>query len=145
MYDNTVTLFNYHAETELWYPTVFKCADIGIYTASSSVKDGKTNSDTVNIIIHCDGNKTFTAYDGTRKTYLKPKVYALCDNPDEHITFKPESDFIYDGEWSDLPPCSENDYESVFYHYMNDKYDGVYLIGSAEYFGLIPHFEIGGR
>jgi len=42
-------------------------------------------------------------------------------------------------------PIADNEYESGLYNDMNSKYDGVYKITTSAFFGLIPHFEIGGR
>lgn len=145
MYQNTITLFNYHEATGLWYPTVLSGVDLGVSTSSNSTKDGKSNNDVVSVIIHCTKDKVFTAADGTEKSYTGAKAYAKCDKPTACITFRPECDFIYDGEWSDLSPVCEDDYESGFYHAANDECDGVYMISSVAFYGLLPHFEIGGR
>lgn len=145
MYQNTITLFNFHEATGLWYPSVFTGVDLGVNNSSRSTKDGKNNGDAVSVIIHCAADKTFTTADGTEKSYTGAKAYAKCENPTACITFKPECDFIYEGAWPDLEPLREEDYESGLYHALNDEYDGVYMISSAAYYGLLPHFEIGGR
>lgn len=144
MYRNTITVFNYHAASGLWYPSVIENVDLIASKASSSTTTGKTNADGVDIIIHCTPEKVITTTAG-RKSYTGPKEYANCANPAERITFTPESDFIYDGVWPELAPVDDVGYDSSLYHTMNDKYDGVYMIASAAYFGLLPHFEIGGR
>lgn len=144
MYQNTITVFNYHESTGFWYPTVIKNADLIEASSSNSTNHGKTNSDTVEIIVNCDSCKRINTICGLKK-YIGPKAYAKSEYPYEYITFKPECDFIFDGEWDDIQVFNENDYESGFYHYMNDGYDGIYMIKSAAYFGLLPHFEIGGR
>ena len=145
MYQNTITLFNFHEATGLWYPSVFTGVDLGVNNSSRSTKDGKNNGDAVSVIIHCTADKTFTTADGTEKSYTGAKAYAKCENPTACITFKPECDFIYGGAWPDLEPLREEDYESGLYHALNDEHDGVYMISSAAYYGLLPHFEIGGR
>lgn len=145
MYQNTITLFNFHEATGLWYPSVFTGVDLGVNNSSRSTKDGKNNGDAVSVIIHCTADKTFTTADGTVKSYTGAKAYAKCENPTACITFKPECDFIYEGAWPDLEPLREEDYESGLYHALNDEHDGVYMISSAAYYGLLPHFEIGGR
>lgn len=145
MYQNTITLFNFHEATGLWYPSVFTGVDLGVNNSSRSTKDGKNNGDAVSVIIHCAADKTFTTADGTEKSYTGAKAYAKCENPTACITFKPECDFIYEGAWPDLEPLREEDYESGLYHALNDEHDGVYMISSAAYYGLLPHFEIGGR
>ena len=145
MYQNTITLFNFHEATGLWYPSVFTGVDLGVNNSSRSTKDGKNNGDAVSVIIHCTADKTFTTADGTEKSYTGAKAYAKCENPTACITFKPECDFIYEGAWPDLEPLREEDYESGLYHALNDEHYGVYMISSAAYYGLLPHFEIGGR
>ena len=145
MYQNTITLFNFHEATGLWYPSVFTGVDLGVNNSSRSTKDGKNNGDAVSVVIHCTADKTFTTADGTVKSYTGAKAYAKCENPTACITFKPECDFIYEGAWPDLEPLREEDYESGLYHALNDEHDGVYMISSAAYYGLLPHFEIGGR
>lgn len=145
MFQNTITLFNYHEATKLWYPTVFKGVDLGASNASRSTKDGKNSNDTVSILINCTVDKMLKAADGTEKSYTGAKAYAKCGNPAACFTFKPECDFIYEGEWPDLEPASEEDYESGFYHAMNEENDGVYMISSVAFYELLPHFEIGGR
>lgn len=145
MYQNTITLFNFHEATGLWYPSVFTGVDLGVNNSSRSTKDGKNNGDAVSVVIHCTVDKTFTTADGTAKSYTGAKAYAKCENPTACITFKPECDFIYEGVWPDLEPLREEDYESGLYHALNDEHDGVYMISSAAFYGLLPHFEIGGR
>ena len=144
MYQNTITVFNFHEDSAAWYPSVIKGADLAETKSSSSTTTGKNNADTVGVIVHCSGDKQITTTAGA-KSYTGPKEYARCKNPAERITFKPECDFIYDGEWPDLAPISDEGYDSGLYHAINDTYDGVYMITSAVFFGLLPHFEIGGR
>ncbi|MCM1545246.1 MAG: hypothetical protein NC110_08105 [Ruminococcus sp.] len=144
MYRNTITVFNYHALTETWYPTVIHNTDLLGVKSSNSTNHGKTNGDTVEILINCDSCKKIQTQFGLKK-YIGPKAYAKCQYPDDYVTFKPECDFIFDGVWEDTATYDENDYESGLYHHMNNEHDGIYMITSAAYFGLIPHFEIGGR
>ena len=144
MYQNTITVFNFHEDSAAWYPSVIKGADLTETKSSGSTTTGKNNADTVDVIVHCSGDKQITTTAGA-KSYTGPKEYAKCKNPAERITFKPECDFIYDGEWPDLTPISDEGYDSGLYHAMNDAYDGVYMVTSAVFFGLLPHFEIGGR
>ncbi len=144
MYESAITLFNFHKATGLWYTSVFSGVDLGVNKASRSTLDGKLNGDTVTAIIHCTADKTFVTADGTAKSYTGPKTYAECENPADCITFNPECDFIYAGAWPEQSPISDDE-ENGFYHRMNDTQDGVYMITSAEFFSLLPHFEIGGR
>lgn len=144
MYQNTVTVFNYHAETDCWYPSVISGADLVAANAGSRSTDGLANADTVDIIIHCTAEKVITTSEGS-KSYIGPKEYAVCGHPEDCITFTPECDFIYDGEWQDLSPIDDEDFDEGLYHAMNDRHDGVYMIRSAAFYSLLPHFEIGGR
>lgn len=144
MYQNTITIFNYHKATELWYPSVISGVDLIASKANNTTKEGLNNGDVVDIIIHCTPDKQITTSEGV-KSYTGAKEYAKCDNPASHITFTPEKDFIYEGVWPDTSAISGDDYESGLYHELNENFDGVYLINSVAYYGLLPHFEIGGR
>ena len=144
MYQNTITVFNYHEKTGFWYPSVINGADLIASKSSSATKEGRNNADSVDIIIHCSADKAVTTTAG-QKSYTGPKEYASCDAPTERITFKPECDFIYDGEWPELAPISDEGYDSGLYHALNDEHDGIYMISSAAFYSLLPHFEIGGR
>ncbi|MCD8371793.1 MAG: hypothetical protein LUD27_00635 [Clostridia bacterium] len=144
MYDHTLTVFNYHAASDKWYLSVISGADLIAAEAKSNTANGINNTDAVNAIIHSTADKVIATTAGS-KSYTRPKAYAACNNPAKMITFNPECDFIYDGEWADLTPISDDDYDSGLYHSLNDKYDGVYLINSATFYSLLPHFEIGAR
>lgn len=144
MYQNTITVFNFHAASGLWYLSVIHGADLIASKSSTATVEGRNNADAVEIIIHCSAERTVDTTAGL-KSYTGPKEYAKCDNPAERITFKPECDFIYDGEWPELVPISDEEYDSGLYHAMNDEHDGIYMISSAVFYGLLPHFEIGGR
>lgn len=144
MYQNTITLFNFHAATGLWYPSVISGADLIASSANAEMKEGTGNKDAVEVIIHCTADKCILTSQGV-KSYESAKNYAKCDNPSGCITFKPEKDFIYDGLWSDLSPMNGENYDSGLYNELNTSYDGVYMISSAAFYGLLPHFEIGGR
>lgn len=145
MYQNTITLFNYHAMSGLWYASVFSGTDLGARDVSDLTKNGDNSDDRITAIIHCTKDKVFTTSDGIEKRCVGAKEYTKCDNPSEVITFNPGHDFIYDGEYPDLKPVSDDDYESGFYHAINEEYDGVYMVTSASFYDLLPHFEIGGK
>lgn len=144
MYQNTITLFNFHEATGLWYPSVIADIDLIASKANNATKEGLNNGDTVDIIIHCTHDKKIKTSQGM-KSYTGAKAYAKCDNPTGCITFKPEKDFIYEGVWPDLLPIDGEDFDSGLYNELNTNYDGVYMISSAVFYGLLPHFEIGGR
>lgn len=144
MYQNTITVFNYHKQTGFWYPSVISGADLIAAKSSNHSADGINNADTVDIIVHCTAAKVITTSAGG-KSYTGPKEYAGCATPESLITFTPECDFIYDGTWPDLTPIDDDEYDEGLYHALNDAHDGMYMIASAAYYGLLPHFEIGGR
>lgn len=144
MFQNTITVFNFHKQTGLWYPSVISGADLIAAKASTRTPDGVNNADTVDILINCTAAKVITTSAGG-KSYTGPKVYAGCADPASCITFTPEQDFIFDGEWADLTPIDDEDYDEGLYHVLNAAHDGIYMISSAAFYGLLPHFEIGGR
>lgn len=149
MFTDTVTLFNFHEDTGKWYLTVLSGVDLQVDSASKVSTPGTTDSeDTVTLLIQSKRDKTVTVPDGNgtkTKRYLGPKAYAVCEDPEACITFKPECDFFFRGVWSGTDPIPDEDYDSGFYHEVNETYDDVYLIKSASFLSLIPHFEIGGR
>ena len=140
MFDCTVTLFNYHAATKQWHTTKFDGVDLLERDAKAATQQGETNGSSVDLLINVKSDKSC---DG--KQYVGPKAYARIDTPADCFTFTPETDFFMEGDYSMSEPVSEDDYESGYYHEMNNAHDGVYMVVSAAYFPLIPHFEIGGR
>lgn len=144
MFQSTITVFNYHKQTGLWYPSVISGADLIASKASTRTTDGVNNADAVDILINCTPAKVITTGAGD-KSYTGPKEYASCADPASRITFTPEQDFIFDGEWADLTPIDDEDYDEGLYHALNATHDGIYMISSAAFYGLLPHFEIGGR
>lgn len=175
MYHSVVTVFNFHEKTSMWYPTVFKGTHLIEAVAETATRDsGRTNSDAVELIIPVqqdrsvntiiydpylvvdnEGNhlvgedqKKLSYKDPETKatsTYIGPKGYANLEDPDGYFTFKPETDFMVVGNYASGAPVDDDDYDEGFYHAMNDAQDGVYMITSAVFYGLLPHFEIGGR
>lgn len=144
MYQDTITVFNFHKTSGLWYPSIITGADLLAAKSSNHTTNGMNNADSVEIIVHCTAAKVFATSDGD-KSYTGPKEYAKCDNPAQRITFTPESDFIYNGAWPDLTPINDDEYDDGLYHALNEEHDGIYMISSAAFYGLLPHFEIGGR
>ena len=140
MFGSTVTLFNYHAKTKQWYTTKFDGVDLLQVDARNATRQGETNSSSVDLLVNVSADKSCNG-----KQYAGPKAYAALDNPAECFTFTPETDFFMEGEHILSEPVSEDDYENGFYHDMNSIHDGVYMVVSAAFFPLIPHFEIGGR
>ena len=140
MFDRKVTLFNYHAATKQWYTTVFDGVDLQVVAAKSATQQGETNGSSVDLMINVEPDKS---YDG--KQYMGPKAYSVTGTPADCFTFTPETDFFMEGDNSIAEPVSEDDYESGYYHEMNNAHDGVHMVVSAAFYSLIPHFEIGGR
>lgn len=143
MHDRTITLFNFHGGK--WYPSVIRGVSVLESIASASTTQaGRTNSDALELSIKASSTQGIETSVGV-KAYVSPNAYAACSAPANCLTFKPECDFIYCGEWPTTPIDDAEYEESGLYHAMNEEYDGVYLITSATWYGLIPHFEIGGR
>lgn len=144
MFGDTITLFNYHAASDCWYPSVISGVDFGLTATSSHKTQGTANENSMQILIPCNADKSIITSTGM-KNYTGPKDYARCQTPAECVTFAPECDFVFEGAWPELTPVQDSDYDSGLYHAMNDEYDGVHLINTASFYGLLPHFEIGGR
>lgn len=144
LFRDVITVFNYHKKTGVWYPTVINNAHIVSASASSHGVSGNTNADSVEVEVASSGTQTVVTPNGG-KSYTPPKLYAVSDSPEEFFTLTPECDFFFVGAWNDLTPVEDDDYDEGFYHDVNAEHDGVYMISSASYFSLIPHFEIGGR
>ena len=140
MYNDTITLFNYHEKSGKWFYTVIQKADVLINRSVSATTNGFNNSDSVSIIVRCTPAKSVNG-----KEYFPPKKFSKCDDPESIFTFKPECDFIFEGKFESDEDIFDDDYDEGFYHAMNEEYDGVYMITSAAFFSLLPHFEIGGK
>ena len=144
VYQDTITVFNFHADSNLWYPSVVDGTDLIEHDGTASTHHGKESTDNAEIIIHCGADRSVITSSGV-KAYVSPKKYGSCEHPESKITFKPECDFIYAGAWPDLEPIDDDEYENGLYHAMNDEHDGIYMIQSVTHFKLLPHFEIGGK
>ena len=57
LYCDTITVFNYHAATGCWFPSVIFGADLLATKANSATTAGGNNADAVDIIIHCTADK----------------------------------------------------------------------------------------
>lgn len=146
MYDDTITLFNYHKKMGLWYPSVISGVDVKEMCNNATSTTGLNNGDNAELLIKCTSDKIIVCKDGTEKRYTKAKEYQKSNNPVNLITFDIEQDFFFVGEWDDLTPISDDDgFDSGIYHQLNEELDGVYKVTSASHFSLIPHFEIGGK
>lgn len=159
MHDDIVTLFNYHKKTGQWYSLILYGVSLGAtHAEASNSRTDVTNQSTAILSVRCNPDKSINNNDDIRY-FLHPKEYAVCDNPEECFTFTPGCDFFVEGAvGADNERCSSNapvaptlksyadaDYENGLYHAMTELNDGVYKVVSSQFFGLIPHFEIGGR
>lgn len=160
MHDDVVTIFNYHAKTGLWYTSVFKNVHLLEVNGETATRDSsRTNDSNIELIIPiwtnnspctcCSVSQNRISYrnpdTGEVLRYIGPKAYANLENPHEYFTFKAETDFMVVGNYSSVLPLDDDEYDEGLYHAMNDAQDGVYMITSVVYYGLLPHFEIGGR
>lgn len=145
MYGDTITLFNYHAASGCWYPSVISGVELGVSHAGSSAREGRKNANTFIALIQTNDRsvRRLTTSAGVKR-YTGPKEYAITADPAEFYTFTPEQDFIYEGAWPELTPIEESEEDEGLYHRMNDLHDGVHLIRAAEFFRLLPHFEVEG-
>ncbi|MBQ9347017.1 MAG: hypothetical protein IJT94_06700 [Oscillibacter sp.] len=152
MYDAVITLFNCHERDSVrkWYPTVFSGVTLeAVRSDARSVSDGTVGADTAVVILPTapDCSKK-TASDAVRQ-YAGPKEYAALADPSGFFTFTPQQDFFVKGDLSgEYPVPVEDEAEDAFhgfYHAINQRRDGVYLVTEAAFFPLIPHFEIGGK
>ena len=149
MYDSTITLFNYRKAEHAWYTTVFQGVNLIEPRGNTATTQGQANADAAEIIIHANADQSATTYgeDGSEavKQYKTPKAYAALEDVAEYFTFAPEVDFIAVGNHASAEALDDDDYDEGLYQHMNDTTDGVYMVASATWFSLLPHFEIGGR
>lgn len=144
VYRNTVTIFNYHEKNERWYSTVFPAAHLeAAKSASPSAGAGILKGDAVEMILPVSKDKSIKV-DDTVKQYIRPKEYDALDDPSGYFTFHPERDFFAVGN-HETEPVDDDDYDEGYYHAMNTSLDEVYMVSSAAFFPLLPHFEVGGR
>lgn len=146
MFNDTVTIFNWHEGIQLWYPHIIHGVAIGeSATQDTSATRGDHNGSSVELLVNCTSDKKITAASGVLQ-YLPPKQYAKLEQPTDFITFTAGKDFLYSGEYESAEPIEDAiDFDSGFFKAMNAEYDGVYKIDSVAFYGLLPHFEIGGR
>lgn len=145
MFNDTITLFNFY--NGVWYRHIIPRVDIGAVDASSkTVSAGDTRSSSVTLLINTQFDKSIQTEGGVR-IYLAPKEYARLADPilSQAITFDDKHDFIVLGAVYGDDPVNDDDYESGFYDHVYSRYDNVYRIVSAAWYGLIPHYEIGAR
>lgn len=137
MYQDTITLFNYHASDDKYYPTVLHNVDLNIDRAAIVAKYDINSKDNARLHIKHNLGRIGS------KRYILPKEYEASQNPSETLTFGTERDFFIEGEYSETP-VSDNSYTDGFYSYINANYDNCFKITSAAKYSVIPHFEIMG-
>lgn len=143
MHDCEITLFNYREDTQQWHTTLFSRVTVHATKGSSATPQGVTNGDTVSLHIPVTCNNGTICYQN--KPYMKPKAYAESETPADGFTFTPGTDFFAVGDYNEVDPIDDAEYMDGLYSCMNAEHDDVYMISSAAFFQLIPHFEIGGR
>lgn len=152
MYDRKITLFNYcenpEAEDAYWYPHVLSNVDLNTDRGAIIKKYGHNAADNAQLHIlygvNQSGQKVIADKDSNAVPWLSPKEWQkqAGDRLPETLTFSPESDFFWEGEWEGGVVADSN-YRGGFYQYMNNNEDNVFKITSVGGpYDLIPHFEI---
>lgn len=144
MYNDTITLFNRKkgsaATGDTWYPTVIRNVNLNIDRAAILAKYGPKAKDSAMLSIRYtrEGEDILIA----GKPWMPPKAW---DGTEDSLTFNPDGDFFWLGEW-DGGIVSDADYSTEgFYGYMNRKHDFVFAVSSSAQYSVIPHFEIMGK
>lgn len=156
MFDKTVTVFNYYESptARLWYPHVLFGVHLETDRAQIIRKYGPESKD--NAVLHIplmneDGERKILDFSAELTLWKPPKEWRKLssDEMETCITFNPEKDFFYWGEWTE-GVVNDDQYanprgDGDFYSYMNGNKDFVYKITSVEGpYNLIPHFEVMG-
>lgn len=91
------------------------------------------------------------------KPYLVPELWndLTADEMLQNFTLSTDGDFFVLVKKKELnldidapvgmQDSSSPEYDGGFYEYMKSKYSYVYSISSFAVFGLIPHFQVGGK
>lgn len=144
MHNDTITLFNRKkgsaAAGDTWYPTVIRNVNLNIDRTAILAKDGPEAKDSAMLSIRYarDCEHILIA----EKKWVPPKKW---DGAEDALTFNPDGDFFWQGEWTG-GIVSDAEYSTEgFYGYMNRKHDYVFAVSSVEMFSVIPHFEIIGK
>lgn len=152
MYDRKITLFNYYESATTgdayWYPHVLSNVDLNTDRGAIIKKYGADTADNAQLHIlygtNRSGQKVIADKDGNAIPWLPPKEWREQTNNllPETLTFSPEDDFFWEGEW-DKGIVNDDNYHGGFYQYMNQSRDNVFKITSVGGpYTLIPHFEI---
>lgn len=152
MYDRKITLFNYYESATTgdayWYPHVLSNVDLNTDRGAIIKKYGPDTADNAQLHILYGINKSdqkvIANKSGDAIPWLPPKEWRKQTNDilSETLTFSPEDDFFWEGEW-DKGIVNDDDFPGGFYQYMNQNKDNVFKITSVGGpYTLIPHFEI---
>lgn len=155
MYSKTVTIFDYYESATTgeayWYPHVLSGVDLNTDRGAIIKKYGPDTADNAQLhltyYMHAtdpeDERRYINTTSGTIQ-WLPPKEWKKQTNDllSKTLTFSPEDDFFWEGEW-DKGVVNDEDYRGGFYQYMNQSRDNVFKITSVGGpYSLIPHFEI---
>lgn len=150
MYQDTITLFNRKRGSsttgDTWYPTVIRGVNLNIDRAAILEKYGAESKDNASLHIRYtrkNGEIRIVCDEETEKPWMSPKEW---DKTIDSITFNPDGDFFWKGEWTE-GIVSDKDYSpDGFYGFMNREHDYVFTISSVGGpYSIIPHFEIMGK
>lgn len=140
MYNDTITLFNRYKSSsgDIWYPTVIHNVNLIVDKSSLIAKYGAESKDNASLNIRYSGDCIVE-----EKKWMPPKEWRK-QHSEKTLTFSDGQsfDFFYVGEWEDITPIADDDYQDGFYDYMNSNYDYVFVISSVAKYSVIPHFEI---
>ena len=155
MYSKSVTIFNYYESATTgeayWYPHVLSGVDLNTDRGAIIKKYGPDTTDNAQLhltyYMHATDPEDERRYINTTSgmtQWLPPKEWKKQTNDllSETLTFSPEDDFFWEGEW-DKDVVNDEDYRGGFYQYMNQSRDNVFKITNVGGpYSLIPHFEI---
>lgn len=141
MYDQTINLYCLNGGT--WRKATISGVDVGVAKATGPTTQGERNADGVILLVNCAADKSIITRDNRTLRYLERKAYAASAAPASAYTFTEPSFFIV-GDTTLPDTAVDDDYDEGFYSYVNAYYDHVYRVTSASWYGLLPHFEVGG-
>ena len=152
IYSKIITLFNYYESATTgdayWYPHVLSNVDLSTDRVAIIKKYGPDTADNAQLHILYETNKSaqkvIANKGGNAIPWLPPKEWRKQTNDllPETLTFSPEDDFFWEGEW-DKGIVNDDDFPGGFYQHMNQNRDNVFKITSVGGpYTLIPHFEV---
>lgn len=145
MYNDTVTLFNFHttANGDVWYGKVLQNVDLITDHALLLSKYGENGQDNARLHVKYEKASESKIINGFE--YLDPKEWARAGRYEETVTFQPQKDFFVKGAWPELI-VNDEDYKKGFFDAVNMLSDNCFMVSSVGGpYDLIPHFEILGK